>query len=321
MTERLLTVADLEVEISGQSILTDVSLAVAPGEILGIVGESGSGKTMTAKVLTGMLGRIDGRVTGGSVDFGGLDLTTLDEQGWRRIRGHKVSLVPQSSQSALDPLMNVGDQLAETVKALSPGDDPEARTVELLESVRLDPDQRLLRAYPHELSGGMRQRVMIALALAGDAELLIGDEATTALDVTVQSEILKLLRRLRDERGLALVLITHDLGVVRGLADSVSVMYAGATVESGPTAAVLREPRHPYTAALLGAQPRGVDPAQPLTSIPGSPPAPSAWPAGCRFAPRCSHSLQVCGEGQPPLRRFGADHDTACARAEELGRL
>lgn len=318
MTERLLTVTDLEVEVAGRRILTDVSLAVAPGEIVGVVGESGSGKTMTSRVLTGMLGPIGARVTGGGASFAGADLTSLDEQGWRRIRGHRISLVPQGSQSALDPLMSVRDQMVETVEALSAAADPEARAFELLESVRLDPSERLLRAYPHELSGGMRQRVMIALALAGDAELLIGDEATTALDVTVQSEILELLGRLRDERGLALILITHDLGVVRGLADSVSVMYAGATVEFGRTAEVLHRPRHPYTAALLGAQPRGVRGDRPLTSIAGSPPAPSAWPRGCRFAPRCRYGLEACNEGQPPLRPYDRGHDVACLRAEEL---
>ncbi|MBS1882970.1 MAG: ABC transporter ATP-binding protein [Actinobacteria bacterium] len=321
MTDQLLTVTDLEVAIDGQSILTDVSLRVAPGEILGIVGESGSGKTITSRVLTGMLGPIGARVTGGRVSFAGRDLTALDERSWRQIRGHKISLVPQGSQSALDPLMSIGKQMVETVEALSGAEDAEARSRELLESVRLDPTERLLRAHPNELSGGMRQRVMIALALAGNAELLIGDEATTALDVTVQREILELLGRLRHERGLALILITHDLGVVRGLADSVSVMYAGATVETGSTAEVLRRPRHPYTAALLGAQPGGVTKDRPLTSIAGSPPAPSAWPSGCRFAPRCRHSLRLCTEAQPPLRSYAAGHDTACARAEELERL
>ena len=321
MTDDLLTVADLEVEIAGEPILTDVSLRVSPGEILGIVGESGSGKTITSKVLTGMLGPIGARLAGGTVSFAGRDLTTLDERDWRQIRGHKISLIPQGSQSALDPLMNVRKQMVETVEALSGAEDADARSLELLESVRLDPSERLLRAYPHELSGGMRQRVMIALALAGDAEILIGDEATTALDVTVQSEILKLLGRLRDERGLALILITHDFGVVRGLADSVSVMYAGATVETGSTAEVLSRPRHPYTAALLGAQPRGVHQDERLTSIAGSPPAPSEWPVGCRFAPRCRYSVQVCNEGQPPMRPYASGHDTACARAEELGDL
>jgi oligopeptide/dipeptide ABC transporter ATP-binding protein len=318
MTDALLSVSDLGISIAGKQVVTNVSLRVAPGEILGIVGESGSGKTMTSRMLTGMLAPIGGRVTSGSATFAATDLTRLDEKGWRRIRGHRISLVPQSSQSGLDPLMTVFDQVIETIEAVTGAEDPGSRAADLLRSVRLDPDARMRRAYPHELSGGMRQRVMIALALAGNAELLIGDEATTALDVTVQGEILALLDQLRRERGLALILITHDFDVVRGMADAVSVMYAGMTVEEGPIADVLGDPRHPYTAALLGAQPRGARRDQPLAAIDGTPPAPGNWPAGCRFAPRCRHATHECELGRPELVERGHGRATACIRSEEV---
>jgi oligopeptide/dipeptide ABC transporter ATP-binding protein len=318
MTEPLLSVSNLGIGGGGGQVVTDVSLSVAPGEILGIVGESGSGKTMTSRMLTGMLKAIGGEVTSGSAAFANTELTRLDEKGWRQIRGRRISLVPQGSQSALDPLMTVLDQVVETVEAVSGAEDSGSRATDLLRSVRLDPGERLLRAYPHELSGGMRQRVMIALALAGDAELVIGDEATTALDVTVQGEILELLDRLRDERGLAMILITHDLDVVRGLADTVNVMYAGMTVEGGPIAEVLGHPRHPYTAALLGAQPRGARRDRPLTAVAGAPPAPSAWPPGCHFAPRCKHAIPECELQKPTLATAAPGHTTACIRSSEV---
>jgi len=321
MTEPVLSIEGLGVSVAGEAVLTDVSFAVAPGEIVGVVGESGSGKTMTTRALTGMLPFIGGRIDAGEVRFQGLDLVSLDEDGWRGVRGHRLALILQSSQSALDPLMTVRDQLVETVVALSGRDGAEDRAVELLESVRLAPTERLLKAYPHELSGGMRQRVMIALALAGDAELLIGDEATTALDVTIQGEILELLDRLRRERGLSILLITHDFSVVRGLADSVAVMYAGTSVETGPTSEILDAPDHPYTAALLAAQPRGVRRGEAIHGIPGAPPAPSAWPSGCRFAPRCRHSADVCAAQPTHLRPRGPSRQTACVRIDEIEEL
>jgi oligopeptide/dipeptide ABC transporter ATP-binding protein len=214
--------------------------------------------------------------------------------------------------------MTIFDQMLETVETVGGTEDSGNQVSALLRSVRLDPDQRLLRAYPHELSGGMRQRVMIALALAGDADLLIGDEATTALDVTVQGEILALLDQLRRDRGLGMILITHDFDVVRGLADTVNVMYAGMTVEQGPIAEVLGHPRHPYTAALLRAQPRGARPDQPLAAISGAPPAPTAWPDGCRFAARCAHARPECEAAVPALAMKTPEHSTACIRSEEV---
>ncbi len=318
MTEPLLEVSELDVSVGGQPILTDVQLALGKGEVLGIVGESGSGKTMTSRALTGLLGFIGGTIDRGTLRFGDLDLGALSEPEWRKVRGHRLALVPQSSQSALDPLMTVRSQMVETVAALSGSAGAEGRAKELLESVRLEPTKQLLRAYPHQLSGGMRQRVMIALALAGEAELLIGDEATTALDVTVQSEILDLLGQLRAERGLSIILITHDLDVVARLADKIVVMYAGTTVETGPTQTVLGEPAHPYTAALLGSRPHGVKRGETLAGIAGAPPPPGSWPSGCRFAPRCRHSVDRCRATVPDLHAFGADHLTACLRAEEL---
>ncbi len=319
MTSVALEVDGLAVEVAGAQILSSVRLSLPAGGIVGIVGESGSGKTMTSRVLTGTLGRIDGKVTDGVARLGSIDLTTLDEKGWRKVRGHRIALVPQSSQSALDPLMTIRDQMIETINALEATEHPEQRAKELLRDVRLDPDARLLDAHAHELSGGMRQRVMIALALVGDADILIGDEATTALDVTVQREILELLRNLRDRRGLSLVLITHDLDVVRNIADTVAIMYAGMTVETGPTEQVLGAPQHPYTVALLGAQPSRSGGDRRLANIEGSPPLPGDWAPGCRFAPRCRHQQSACNAAVPELRALGPRQDAACVRAEELG--
>jgi oligopeptide/dipeptide ABC transporter ATP-binding protein len=318
MPERLLSVEGLGVAIDGRDVLSDVWLSVGRGEAVGLVGETGSGKTMTARVLTGTLSRVGGRVVAGTAHLGDLELTTLPERGWRSLRGHRIALVPQSSQSGLDPRMTVRAQLVETIRTLSPSAHADTRAKQLLESVSLPTDARILKAYGHELSGGMRQRVMIALALAGDAELLIGDEPTTALDVTVQHEILSLLKSIRDARGQALVLISHDLAVVEDVADGVVIMYAGQTVESGPTRTVFAQPKHPYTSALLRAIPRNASRDVRLANIPGAPPTPGSWPVGCRFAPRCAFAVDACKVTSPQLRAVGHDHMSACLRAGEL---
>jgi oligopeptide/dipeptide ABC transporter ATP-binding protein len=314
----LLAVDSLAVRVGPQEILSQVKFSLRAGECLGVVGETGSGKTMTARVLTGTLERIGAAVLRGSAQFGEVELSTLDKRGWRALRGRRVALVPQGSLSSLDPVMSVGRQLTEAVRELRTADDPRAVALDLLAQVRMPRPEEVFRSYPHELSGGMRQRVMIALALAGEPELLIADEPTTALDVTVQRQILVLLRTLQRERGMSLVIITHDLGVVEAITDTVAVMYAGTTVEVGPTASVLADPRHPYTRALLAARPSAAGPGERLMDIQGHTPRPRDWPTGCRFAPRCAHAQPRCAAGLPELAPVGGEHWSACVRTEEL---
>ena len=313
-----LEVCDLSVEIGGLTALRDVSISVDRGECIGLVGETGSGKSLTCRAIIGMLSRIGARATAGRVMLDGVDLVTLDPRGWSTIRGYRIGFVPQASMAALDPVMRVGNQLRETISILDPAANREQRAIELLESVRLPDVGRVLRSYPHELSGGMRQRVMIALALAGGAPLLVADEPTTALDVTVQREILDLLDSLRRDLGMALVLVTHDLAVIGDRADRVAVMYAGSVVEQGPVAEVLGAPVHPYTKALLAARPFGAEPGSRLASIAGLPPALGAHPAGCAFAPRCAHAQTACEEAAPAVVQVSAQHSTRCIRWREL---
>lgn len=312
-----LSVTGLAVSIRGVDVLTDVNLSLPRGGALGVVGETGSGKTITTRALTGTLWRVGGTVTGGRVELAGHDLTSAPERVWQKMRGRRVALVPQSSQSGLDPLMTVRQQMRETLNVLSPGSEADARAHELLTSVGLTPTPELLRAHPHQLSGGMRQRVMIALALAGDAELLIGDEPTTALDVTVQRGILETLARLRHERQLSLVLISHDLGVVEEVTDTVAIMYAGITVESGPTAQVLSDPAHPYTEALLQARPAIDGDRVTLRPVPGAPSSASAVPPGCPFAERCPYATAICRETPPVLLPRRTGHLTACLKRQD----
>jgi oligopeptide/dipeptide ABC transporter ATP-binding protein len=233
--------------------------------------------------------------------------------------GRVVSFVPQNSLSALNPLMRISTHLTETIKALDAGGGvrPNAAAARLLDRVGLPDPERVLRLYPHELSGGMRQRVMIALAIAGRPELLIADEPTTALDVTLQKKILELLRRLTHEESMALVLVSHDLGVVAAATEFVAVMYAGMVVEYGRTDTVLQHPRHPYTRALLEGRPT-ITRTERLIGIPGAPASPDAWPNGCRFAPRCRHAQGLCEASNPNLETVGSRHVVACHRVHEL---
>jgi ABC-type glutathione transport system ATPase component len=254
VSDVVLAVEELAVEVEGQEILHDVTWDLRRGEVLGLVGETGSGKTMCLRAVTGMLPRIGGAITRGRVRFDGRGLEAAGEREWRALRGHRISLVPQSSLGALDPLMRIDRQLGETIRALGRRDGVAERSVELLEQAELADAKRVLRSYPHELSGGMRQRVMIALALAGDPEVLVADEPTTALDVTVQRSILELFLRLK-EGGLSMILVTHDLGIADTVSDRIAVMYSGTTVERGTTEAVLSRPEHDYTRALLRARP------------------------------------------------------------------
>jgi len=266
-TTPLLTVEGLNVHLGGRDVLHDVGFTIAKGDSLALVGESGSGKTVTARVVTGLIDRINGKVTGGSVKFDGQELVNAGPGTWTALRGKRIALVPQASLSSLDPVMRIGKQLAETIAVLDPGADTGARALELLDQVQMPRPEQILRAFPHELSGGMRQRVMIALALAGRPELVVADEPTTALDVTVQAGILKLLGDLRKETGMTLLMIAHDLAVVKMVSENVAVMRAGRLIEAGPTKTVLTVPVHAYTQALLAARPETSTPGSPLSIL------------------------------------------------------
>lgn len=319
MTQTLLHASNVAIEIAGRELVSNVNLEIAKGGSLGIVGETGSGKSLTCRAFAGSLASIGGRISRGSLSLAGKDLAAPRKQDLSALYGRTVSLIPQNSLSALNPLMRIGTHLVETIKALDAAGEggPKARALELLERVGLHDPERVMRQYPHQLSGGMRQRVMIALAIAGRPKLLIADEPTTALDVSVQKEIIELLRRLTDEENMALILVSHDLGVVGAATQSVAVMYAGTVVEHGPTDTVLRHPRHPYTQALLKARPT-IGSTGRLIGIPGALATPDAWPSGCRFAPRCRYAQRNCDAAVPPLEAVGAGHDVACIRKHEI---
>jgi peptide/nickel transport system ATP-binding protein len=262
----LLSLKDLSVELGGRTVIREVSLHVARGESLALVGESGSGKTVTARVITGLIGRIGGQVTEGTMEFDG-QVIAQDDPAWSALRGKRIAMVPQASLSSLDPVVRVGNQIAETVRALDPGANVGKRSRELLDHVHMPRIEEVLKSYPHELSGGMRQRVMIALALAGRPELMVADEPTTALDVTVQANILRLLGELRRETGMSLLMIAHDLAVVGLVSERVAVMRNGEILETGSTRDVLTSPRHAYTKALLAARPETSPPGLPLAVL------------------------------------------------------
>ncbi len=299
--------------------VTDVSFDVAAGECVGIVGESGSGKTVTARSLLGLLPPA-GRITAGSARFDGLELTTLTEAGFAAVRGRRIGLVSQEPMAGLDPCFRVGAQLVEVIRAHQRIGRREAgqRAIELLRTVRLPEPELVARRYPHELSGGMAQRVSIALALAVRPELLIADEPTTALDVTVQAEILQLLRDLREQFAMAIILVTHDWGVLADLCDRAVVMYAGEVVEESTVDCLYRTPKHPYTQRLLEANPHLAPVGPALPTIGGSVPAPSAWPSGCRFAPRCHYAVDACRAAPVAIREVDGGRLTRCIRADKL---
>jgi peptide/nickel transport system ATP-binding protein len=267
VTPTLVHVEDLSVHLGGRDVLHSVGFDIPRGGSLALVGESGSGKTVTARVLTGLLERIGGTVTSGTVTFDGIDLRTADAAQWRQLHGRRMAVVPQASLSSLNPVVRIGRQLRETIRELDPDADPKARALELLELVHLPKPAQLVERYPHELSGGMRQRVMIALALVSRPDLIVADEPTTALDVTVQAGILRLLGEVRAETGASLLMIAHDLAVVEAVADSVAVMRQGVIVEQGPARSVLLQPSHNYTRALLAARPESARKGYPLAVL------------------------------------------------------
>ncbi|GGL49893.1 peptide ABC transporter ATP-binding protein [Wenxinia marina] len=263
----MVEVDGLSIAFGALQVVHEIFFSIERGSSLAIVGESGSGKTVTARAISGLLGRKGGRITAGRVVVDGRDVANLDRTVWRQIWGRRMALVPQASLASLDPVLRIGTQMTETIRTVDPAADPATRAVELLDQVKLRDPARLMRAFPHELSGGMRQRVMIALALAGRPELIVADEPTTALDMTVQKAILRLLSDLRAETGLTLLMIAHDLAVVSEVADEVAVMREGRLVEVGPARRILTAPTHPYTRALLAAQPHEADRGRPLAVL------------------------------------------------------
>jgi len=292
-----------------------VSYAVARGRTLAVVGESGCGKSVTLQAVTGLMPSPPGRIVAGSARLHGRELTTLGRRELNRVRGRDVGMIFQDPMSALNPTMRVGEQIAETLVAHRGTSRREAlaRAVELLERTRIPAARTRSRQYPCEFSGGMLQRAMIAVALACRPALLIADEPTTALDVTVQDQVLGLLEEMQREEGMAIVLVTHDLGVVARMADEVAVMYAGQVVESGPAEDVFQRRAHPYTTGLLQALPEAPGGARrPLRPIPGSPPELLAPPPGCAYAARCPHAMRVCAERDPPPFALAPGHTARC---------
>src|SRR5271168_1938499 len=313
-------VADLAVRFRQRErtihAVNGVSFRLARGEVLGILGESGSGKSVTLRALMRLLPancEIDGRVA-----INGEDITEAPATRLEQLRGGSVAMIFQEPATALDPVFTIGEQITETIRRHEGVSRRQARqrALELLERVQIPSPRRRLASYPHEMSGGMRQRAMIALALSCNPSVLLADEPTTALDVTVQIQILLLLRELQRELGMAVIFVTHDVGAAAEISDRIAVMYAGRFVETGSVREVLRHPAHPYTEGLLAANLHGAEPGARLRTIPGAPPNLAALPPGCSFAPRCAYALAACNE-PPPSRSYGSDHLAHCLREVE----
>jgi peptide/nickel transport system ATP-binding protein/oligopeptide transport system ATP-binding protein len=317
MSGPLLSITDLSVAFDGDSgrrdVLSGVSFAVAPGEVVGVVGESGSGKSVTALAVMRLLGG-QGHITAGAIQLDGTDLTRLDDRAMQGIRGRHIGMIFQEPMTSLNPLMTVGAQVAEVLTthlALGAGEARDA-VIDWFGRVGIPSPAQRFADHPHALSGGMRQRVMIAMAMACRPRLLIADEPTTALDVTIQAQILALMSELRRAHGTAILLITHDMGVIARMADRVVVMYAGEVAEVGPLAGLFAAPSHPYTRLLLAAMPSSRRRSAQLPVIPGAMPAPGALPSGCRFHPRCPVAVARCAVDVPPLRPVAPGRAARC---------
>ncbi len=323
----LLEVRDLHTEFrTGAGIVPAVdgiSYTVERGETVAIVGESGSGKTAGALSILRLVPNPPGRITRGEILFGGRDLLRLSDEEIRQVRGSDIGMIFQEPMTSLNPVLTIGRQITETLEQHREADRATAqkRAVELLRLVGIADPVRRLKQYPHQLSGGMRQRIMIAIALACDPKLIIADEPTTALDVTIQAQILELMKQLTHRLDVALIIITHNLGVVARYANRVNVMYAGRIVESGPAAQIYHDPRHPYTMALLRSVPRLDRPRQArLDPVDGQPPDLTRLDAGCSFRPRCRFAVEACASARPPLQPAGnGPHLAACFRSNEIG--
>ncbi len=326
MSEPLLSVKDLRTYFSTEEgvvrAVDGISFDLAPGERRGVVGESGSGKSVTAMSIMGLIEPPAGEIVTGEINFDGKNLLSLAEDDMQRIRGGRIAMIFQDPMTALNPVYTIGDQLMETIELHQKVSSTEARqiAIDALDDVQIPSAATRLDDYPHQFSGGMRQRVMIAMGLSCNPDILIADEPTTALDVTTQAQIMDLMLKLAEDRGTAVLLITHDLGVVAGFCDTVQVMYAGGIVESGTADDIFHNPQHPYTWGLLGSMTR-LDEAQQvrLHSIAGAPPSVIDLPAGCRFRPRCEFATEVCGRVLPALRPSGNEGQTvACHLADDL---
>ena len=316
----LLSVANLTTTFrtgSGEAAaIEDIAFDLQEGEILGIVGESGSGKSVTALTIMGLLPIPPARVAAGSVIFQGHDLLRLSDTAMRRVRGPGIAMVFQEPMTSLNPVFTIGEQVMETIRAHEGLSQRVlfTRAVELLEKVGIPSPATRMADYPHQLSGGQRQRVMLAIAFSCQPKLLIADEPTTALDVTIQAQILDLIMDLRDEFGMAIMIITHNMGVIAETADRVLVMYAGRVIEAAPVATLFDQPLHPYTRGLLSCVPTLDQRKTRLDAIPGVLPEPGRRPSGCRFAPRCPLAIPACSEALPPLETHAAGHTAACIR-------
>jgi peptide/nickel transport system ATP-binding protein len=310
---------DVRVRFKGERTvhaLNGVDIALMQGEVLGLLGESGSGKSVTLRALLRMLPARRTEMSG-TIRVAGDDVLALDEEGLEKLRGGTVSMIFQEPMLALDPVYTIGDQIAETVTrhlgvTWAQG---RQRALDMLEAVRIPSAKRRLEAYPHEMSGGMRQRAMIALALSCRPKVLLADEPTTALDATVQIQILLLLRELQREMGMAVIFVTHDIGVAVEISDRIAVMYGGRVVETGTLRDIVRAPKHPYTRGLLSSTVLGGARGKRLEAIPGAPPRLDRMPDGCAFAPRCTVALAACGRGEIPLTSFPAQHEVRCLNA------
>jgi oligopeptide/dipeptide ABC transporter ATP-binding protein len=327
MNDALLRVEDLKTEFATDDGLVravdGVSFSIGRGETLGLVGESGCGKSVTALSILRLIAP-PGRVSGGRIRFEGVDLLALPEPEMRRIRGNRISMIFQEPMTSLNPVFTAGDQVMEAIR-LHQGvtrEEARRRTVELFRQVRIPAPEARVDEYPHQLSGGMRQRVMIAMALACGPRLLIADEPTTALDVTIQAQILELLRELQRGAGMSVLLITHDLGVVAETTDAVAVMYASKVAEHASTRELFARPLHPYTLGLFTSKPRlGLAKGRPLVPIPGVVPSPLDFPPGCTFHPRCPYAQDPCRREKPALRELAPGHAVACHFAGRLPAL
>ena len=325
MAAPLLNIRDLRTHFFTQDGVTravdGVSLALMPGETLGLVGESGCGKSVTALSILRLLPERLARIVGGDIEFEGVNLLKLDESAMRKMRGKHVAMIFQEPMTSLNPVLTVGFQIGESIRIHEGASVAEARAraVSLLNLVKIPDAERRLDDYPHQFSGGMRQRVMIAMALACKPKLLIADEPTTALDVTIQAQILKLMVELKEQTGTAILLITHDLGVVAETCERAAVMYAGRKVEEAPVEVLFDAPAHPYTRGLMASKPRiGAESATRLTELPGLVPSLRETIVGCAFAPRCAYATERCRSESPLLRAVGRQHVVACHQAERV---
>ncbi len=318
MTQSILEIEKLQTHFftdRGEIPAVDrIDLSINKGEILGIVGESGCGKSVTSLSIMRLIPNPPGKIVGGSIRFKGEDLVNASESRMREIRGNEIAMIFQEPMTSLNPVFTIGDQIGEAIRIHTKASKKEARkrSVEMLKKVGIPRAEQIVDEYPHQLSGGMRQRVMIAMAMACDPELLIADEPTTALDVTIQAQILDLMRKLNEESGTAILLITHDLGVVAEMCHRVIVMYAGNVVEQGDMRTILKDPKHPYTVGLINSIPKLEEKRERLYSIPGNVPIPGSLTVGCRFAPRCEHATDKCRTQMPELIQISEGHWSRC---------